>query len=106
MSNVRVQAVLREVIPDRFYRHILYAGLGCLVAIVALGSLERLFGGNAEWRSAGGGHFFLGRKIGPQVEVSAFAYWLSVCVLWLARLAFAWLAVVCLIYAVRKYARS
>ena len=96
--------MLREWFQQRPYRHILYAALAFLSAIVILGSLERLLGGSAEWGLIEGGHFFLGNKIGPRVEVSAFLYWLSVCALWLTRIAFGWFAVVLLFF--RKRVRS
>ena len=87
-------------------RPVWYAALAFLFAIVILGSLEHFLGGSAEWGLIEGGHFFLGNKIGPHVEVSAFWYWVSICALWLTRITFGWLAVVFLFYFYRKRVRS
>ena len=102
-ADVRVHNVL----PEWFQRRpVWYAALAFLFAIVILGTLEHILGGSAEWGLVEGDHFFLGNKIGPRVEVSAFSYWSSVCALWLTRIIFAWLAVVLLFYSYRKRALS
>jgi len=97
--------MLREWLQLLPHRQMWYAGSALVLAFVVLGSLERLFGGSAEWGSIEAGHFFLGNKFGPRVEVSAFAYWVSVCALWLMRVTAGWLFVVVLAYSVRKRVR-
>ena len=98
--------MLRDWLQHIPHRQAWYAGFVFLLAIVVLGSLQYLFGGSAEWGSVEGDHYFLGNKFGPPVEVSAFAYWLSVCALWFVRLTAAWLFVVVLAYSVRRRRRS
>ena len=105
-QNVRVLDMLRSWLRQQRHPHLWYAGLICVAALVIFGSFEHLFGGNAEWGAVEGGRFFLGNRIGPHIEVSAIAYWLSICALWLLRLACAWLVGVCLFYKFRKNVRS
>ena len=94
--------MLREWFRQQRHRHIWYAAIAFLIAFVAFGSLEHLFGGSAQWGAIEGDHFFLSTKFGPRVEVSAFAYWLSVCALWLTRLAGGWLLVVVIASSIRS----